>query len=63
MKLAEACQLPEKAASRVLRELAAAVPEALDLVARSSLPDEQKATYVDLVRGRGAELSTAVPEA
>jgi serine/threonine-protein kinase HipA len=63
MKLAEACQLPEKAASRVLREIAAAVPEALDLIGRTSLPDEQKATYTDLVRGRGAELSTAVPEA
>ncbi len=53
----------EKAASRVLREIAAAVPKALDLVDRSALPADQKATYAELVRTRAAELSTAAPDA
>lgn len=46
------CKLPERAATRVLRELRDVLPECIALVERSPLPDSMKATYNDLLNAR-----------
>ncbi len=53
---ARECGLPWRAAERVLRSIRSQLDTALDLVARSVLPDDQKADYADLLQDRTATL-------
>jgi serine/threonine-protein kinase HipA len=52
LEFAKYCQLSERSAARVLRQQADALPEALDLINRSFLPDEMKTSYRQLVEER-----------
>ncbi len=56
LELASYCKLPERAATRVLRELRDVLPECVKLVERSPLPDEMKATYTHLLNTRAIGL-------
>jgi serine/threonine-protein kinase HipA len=56
MELARACQLPPRAAERVLRETASACEQAEALVGRSFLPSEMKEAYRSLLQERTALL-------
>jgi serine/threonine-protein kinase HipA len=57
LRFADYCQLPRRAAERVLRDHAQAIDPALALVARSFLPAEMKAEYQALLRERGSKLA------
>jgi HipA-like protein len=59
LAFAKDCQLPEKAADRVLMAQAAALPEAARLLERCYLPDEQKAAYRQLLEERSAQLASS----
>lgn len=61
LKFAEDCQLPAKSALRVLDKLVSILDEALRLIDRSFLPDEQKATYRQLIQDRTAQLRDKSP--
>jgi serine/threonine-protein kinase HipA len=56
LRFAEYCQLPPKAAERVLGTAATALPECLDLLQRCALPEDMKARYAELLRERTAVL-------
>ncbi|MFO0905766.1 MAG: HipA domain-containing protein [Pirellulales bacterium] len=57
LAFAEYCQLPAKAAARVLDAQTAALPEASGLLERCFLPAEQKAEYRELLEERTARLA------
>jgi serine/threonine-protein kinase HipA len=57
LAFANYCQLPEKAAARLLEAQAAALPEAVSLLERCFLPPEQKAQYRQLLEERSAKLA------
>jgi serine/threonine-protein kinase HipA len=56
LRFAEYCRLPSKAAERVLQTAATVLPECLELLQRSALPEEMKARYAELLRERTAVL-------
>ena len=60
LALAKACQLPERAAVRVLAETANAEGDALELVRSSYLPAEMKAQYAAMLTQRAKGLAKAV---
>lgn len=62
LAFAEYCQLPEKAAARVLDAQASALPESLRLIDRCILPAEQKEQYLQLLEERTAQLASKVLE-
>ena len=55
-KFADYCKLPEKVALRVLDNQVAVVPDALKLIERSFLPDDQKEAYKQLIEERASGL-------
>jgi serine/threonine-protein kinase HipA len=55
-RFAEYCKLPEKVALRVLDNQAAVLPDAIQLIERSFLPDDQKEAYKHLIEERAAGL-------
>jgi serine/threonine-protein kinase HipA len=59
LELADYARLPRKAAERELRRIVAARSDALELVARSFLPDPMKRDYIALLTERGAILTEA----
>ena len=56
LKFADYCQLPPKAAERVLDKQASILNDARRLIDRSFLPDEQKEAYKQLLDDRNARL-------
>lgn len=56
-KFAEYCRLPPRVAERVLDKQTSILDEALRLIDRSFLPDDQKANYKSLIEERTAKLS------
>jgi serine/threonine-protein kinase HipA len=56
LALAASCKLQPRVAERVMKELADAVGEAVDLVNASLLPADMKQSYQALLRERGARL-------
>ena len=56
LALATACQIPERAAKRVVKEVIAGLPQALELIERSYLPEEMRTKYGQLLRERAALL-------
>lgn len=54
LKFATYCELPARAAERVLRTVEARLDPALEAVARSELPTDQKERYSTLLRARAA---------
>jgi serine/threonine-protein kinase HipA len=56
LKFAEYCQIPERAARRLLSSQAALLDRALPLIGRSFLPDDAKARYEEIVRENTAVL-------
>lgn len=61
LELAEYGGVAPRAAERVLDGIVRSLEKALDLVARSALPAEQKGPYQTVLRERTAVLATAVP--
>jgi serine/threonine-protein kinase HipA len=55
-RFAEYCKLPDKVALGVLDNQAAVLPDAIRLIERSFLPDEQKEAYKRLIEERTASL-------
>ncbi len=55
-KFAEYCQLPPRAAERVLDKQTSILDEALQLIDRSFLPTDQKTSYRSLIEERTAKL-------
>ena len=49
--------LPQRAAERVIADVARALPPAIELVGRSFLPADEQATYVELLRERAATIA------
>lgn len=58
-RFAETIGLPARAARRQARQIAGALSDALDLVTRSFLPEDQRAPYAELLTSR-AEILNAV---
>ena len=56
LKFADYCQLPPKAAERVLDKQASILNDERRLIDRSFLPDEQKEAYKQLLDDRNARL-------
>lgn len=56
LKFADYCQLPDKAAIRVLDRQTSVLDDATRLIDRSFLPADQKSAYKDLVTSRSAKL-------
>ncbi len=52
LKFAAYCKLPERVAMRVLEKQASVLADAVELIERSFLPDDQKEAYVQLVTER-----------
>jgi hypothetical protein len=52
LRFADYAGIPPNAAARVLGQATKTLPRALDLCSRSFLPDQAKATYAALLRGR-----------
>lgn len=50
LNFADYCQIPEKAAKRVISEQIKALKPALHLISASYLPDDMKQQYQDIVR-------------
>ncbi|MET0594442.1 MAG: HipA domain-containing protein [Polyangiaceae bacterium] len=57
MTYAAYCQLPPRAAERVLREIAEATEDCTAMIERSALPEEMKEDYAALLRKRAFHLS------
>lgn len=62
LAFAKYCQLPERAAVRILDAQTATLPEALRLIERGFLPTEQKEDYRQLLAERTARLAAKGPE-
>lgn len=56
LRFAEYCRLPPSAAARVLSTAATVLPECLELLQHSALPEEMKVRYAELLRERTAVL-------
>lgn len=61
LALADYCQIPPRAAHRVLGELVSAFDEAAVLISRSALPESMKSDYRELLRSR-TEILRAGPQ-
>jgi serine/threonine-protein kinase HipA len=57
LNFAEYCEIPERAAKRVIGEQTDVLDEALDLIARSFLPERGKTRYEEILRENTAVLS------
>jgi serine/threonine-protein kinase HipA len=62
LAFAKYCQLPERAAVRILDAQTATLPEAFRLIERGFLPTEQKEDYRQLLAERTARLAAKGPE-
>ncbi len=61
LELARVCSLPDRAAKRVIDELVDGLGACLELVGRSSLPDDQKDTYRQVLAARTEVLKAGSP--
>ncbi len=57
LEYARYCKIPDRAAERILKNLAGAAAEAMELISRSLLGGEMKKVYQDLIAERSRALA------